>query len=358
MKALITTDAVGEVWNYTANLAHGLARQDVTLVIVCMGPEPNAHQLRMVQNKPGISFYHRPFRLEWMNDPWEDIEKAGAWLLKIARAENPDLIHLNAYTHAVLDWNRPVIVVGHSCVYTWFEAVKGCRPPEDWSTYYQHVRRGLQSADVVVAPSIAMLRAYERIYGEFKSTRVICNGIAQREEPVTVEEPFVFGMGRLWDEAKNVQALVEASRHIGSPVVIAGAGNKQNIEVPTNLFFLGQLDHRETFRWLRKSGIYVLPVKYEPFDLTFLEAAVSGCALVGGDIPTLREIWGDAMCYVHPDDPEALASTCNRLITNPEMRAEMAHRAMKRAARYSLSEKISNYLSLYDDVLIEKSRIV
>ncbi len=39
---------------------------------------------------------------------------------------------------------------------------------------------------------------------------------------------------------------------------------------------------------------------YEPFGLSVLEAALSGCALVLGDIPSLRENWDGAADFAEP----------------------------------------------------------
>ncbi len=39
-----------------------------------------------------------------------------------------------------------------------------------------------------------------------------------------------------------------------------------------------------------------LPARYEPFGLSVLEAALSGCALVLGDIPSLRESGATRPC--------------------------------------------------------------
>ena len=54
-----------------------------------------------------------------------------------------------------------------------------------------------------------------------------------------------------------------------------------------------------------RAAIYALPARYEPFGLSILEAALSGCALVIGDIPSLREIWADAALFVPSDGHDA-----------------------------------------------------
>ena len=69
---------------------------------------------------------------------------------------------------------------------------------------------------------------------------------------------------------------------------------------------LGRLDERRWPSGWPRAAIYALPARYEPFGLSALEAALSGCALVLGDIPSLREVWGDAAVFVPPDDAGGL----------------------------------------------------
>ena len=74
------------------------------------------------------------------------------------------------------------------------------------------------------------------------------------------------------------------------------------------------------------AAIYALPARYEPFGLSVLEAAQHGCALVLGDIDSLRENWDGAALFVDPDDAGALAASWARLAAHPT-RAGRAGRA-------------------------------
>jgi len=94
-----------------------------------------------------------------------------------------------------------------------------------------------------------------------------------------------------------------------------------------------------------------LPARYEPFGLSVLEAAFSGCALVLGDIPSLRELWQDAAAFVDPDDDAALARAINQLIDRPDECAELAQRARVRAQPLTLARMAENYLGLYQTML-------
>ena len=95
------------------------------------------------------------------------------------------------------------------------------------------------------------------------------------------------------------------------------------------------------------AAIYCLPAKYEPFGLTPLEAARGGCAPVLGDVPSLREVWGDAAAFVPPDDPGALIETLNGLLADPAGRAALAGKAADRARRYTRGAMTDGYLAAY-----------
>src|SRR5262249_58528859 len=83
---------------------------------------------------------------------------------------------------------------------------------------------------------------------------------------------------------------------------------------------LGVLSEAEMAPLYAGASIYAAPARYEPFGLTILEAALSGCALVLGDIPSLRELWEDAAVFVPRDDDAALETCLRDLIRHPEMR--------------------------------------
>src|SRR5439155_2699868 len=98
---------------------------------------------------------------------------------------------------------------------------------------------------------------------------------------------------------------------------------------------LGVLTPPEMAERLGATAIYAAPARYEPFGLSILEAASSGCALVLGDIPSLREIWGDDALFVHPGDHRSLISALELLIENKSLRLNLAWRARRRALRFS-----------------------
>ena len=69
-----------------------------------------------------------------------------------------------------------------------------------------------------------------------------------------------------------------------------------------------------------------------------------------GDIPSLREVWGDAALYVPPDDHAALHETLSALIADAPLRNRLARRARARALRYTPERMARGYLEAYSSL--------
>ena len=350
-RILMTADAVGGVWTYACELARALSIHRVASTVATMGPIPTSDQLASAADIANLDIVTSRYQLEWMDDAWRDIEAAGRWLLELESRIQPDAVHLNGYVHAGLPFNAPVVVVGHSCVRSWWRAVHGSEAPSAWDEYSRRVREGLQAAALVAAPTTAMLAELEREYGPLPDVRVIPNGTDFTPARVP-RHPFVFAAGRVWDEAKNIDALCAAASEISWPVYVAGdARHPQGRPAASGyVHYLGRLDSTQVQHWYARASIYALPARYEPFGLSVLEAARSGCALVLGDIRSLRENWTGAALFVPPDNRRAIAAAIQSLIDDESMRAELAFRAGMRSRQFTVAAMTAGYVETYEQV--------
>lgn len=345
----MTADTLGGVWTYALELVKALAPYDIHFTIAAMGSWMNPEQIRQAAALPNLEVCESDFKLEWMKSPWREVARAGNWLMGLATERRPDLIHLNGYTHGALNWPAPVLVVAHSCVLSWWRAVKGEDAPEEWNMYREAVSRGIRSANLVVAPSRAMLEAARYFYGPLAASDVIYNARELHGYKPAPKKNLVLTAGRFWDEAKNMAALAAVAPELPWPVHVAGeTKSPDGTECsPEHVLPLGRLSPRELTPWLAQASIYALPALYEPFGLSVLEAALANCALVLGDIPSLREIWGDAAVFVPPRDHAALKTTLLELIHDNARRTDMAARAHARAQEFNPRRMAEGYLSAY-----------
>ncbi len=344
----MTADAAGGVWTYSLELVDALAAEGVAVTVAVMGGPLTVGQRRQAAASAADAVHESAYALEWMHDPWAEVDQAGAWLLGLADEVRPDVVHLNAFAHAALPWRAPTLVVGHSCVLSWWEAVRGEPAPPEWEEYRRRVTAGLAAASAVVAPSAAMLGELRRWYG-VDGGRVISNCRGADWVAEAAKEPFVLGAGRVWDDAKNLVTLDRVAARLDWPVVVAGeqghpqgGGSRLRAAHAT-----GPLPFDELAGLLGRSAVFALPARYEPFGLAALEAALSGCALVLGDIPSLREVWGDAATYVHPEDEDGLLAVLRRLLGDPSQAAARGAAARRRAARYTPAATAAAYLDTY-----------
>jgi glycogen synthase len=369
MHVLITADTVGGVWTYTRELVTGLATRGVRVTLVSFGRMPTAAQSEWIERLPSVEYLPTGFRLEWMQDADTDLADSMRYLRSIVRERRPDVLHLSQFCYGALDVKLPKLVVAHSDVISWNQAVHGSQLAGSWAEWYRGVvSDGLARASLVVAPSRWMLGQIESCYGRPQSSRVIYNGrTPELFDRRRSKRQYAASAGRLWDEGKQSRLLMELA-HPPLPILVAGALALEE-EIGPDLPELDETGHSgpATSAAVRCSGvlsdqgmrdllahaaIYIATSKYEPFGLAPLEAALSGCALVANDIPSLREIWGPAALYFRKDDSRSLAEVLTQLHADPKMCSDYAERAYAHACRnYSASRMVEDYLEAYNALL-------
>ncbi|MCC6586267.1 MAG: glycosyltransferase family 4 protein [Bryobacterales bacterium] len=344
----MTADTVGGVFTYAVELARALAPHGVTVLLATMGRRLDGAQRRQARQAGNVTVIESTYKLEWMDDAWADVEAAGEWLLRLEAAHKPDVIHVNGYAHGALGWRAPVVAVGHSCVLSWWRAVKHTEAPPEWDGYRNKAARGLQAADVVVAPTRAMLGELQRYYGPLTETQVIPNGVARGLYTPRPKRDYILSAGRLWDEAKNVQLLATIAPQLPWPVFVAGEGTPA---WTSNFFQLGALSRGTLSVWQSQAAIYALPALYEPFGLSVLEAARCGCALVLGDIASLRENWEGAAEFIDPNDARAAQRKIKALVMSADRLHRLQAAAFDRAQSFSAASMAEAYKTVYHSLI-------
>jgi glycogen synthase len=354
-RILMTADCVGGVWNYSLDLAEALGRFGVQVGIATMGPRPSQSQKAEAARIANLRVFESDYKLEWMDSPWADVDAAGSWLLDLARDFSPDIVHLNGFSHADLAWNAPVVVVAHSCVRSWWKAVKSEPVPTRFAEYTKRVSSALRSASLLIAPTNAMLNAIEQHYDLNIPKKVIPNGRFRTVYFPTEKIDFILTAGRLWDEAKGLRFLERIAPELKWPIWAAGekrhpCGSQEPFE---NIHGLGHLDTYKLAEYLSAASIYAAPALYEPFGLTVLEAALSGCALVLSDIPSFRENWSGSALLISIEESKEWCAALNKLSNDTLLRQRLARRAQERALELQPEKIGSRYFAAYGEVLAD-----
>jgi len=298
--------------------------------------------------------------LDWIVDDESELRPVAGRIAELAGDFAVDLVHLNLPSQAAgLSVPIPVVAVSHSCVVTWFHAVRGTDVPPAWSWQRWINAAGLRNADAVVAPSHSHARMLTACYGPVDSLRVVYN--ASRPATVSTEkEPFVLAAGRWWDDGKNGRVLDRAAAGSTWPVRMAGrqrgpSGQFMPIE---SAEYLGELPGATLRQLMGSAAIVASPSVFEPFGLAALEGALSGAALVLSDIPTYRELWEGCAVFAPAQDASAFADALNILADDPALRRDLGDRARRHAERFSVAAQAEQVLGLYRDAQIRHSSLM
>jgi len=353
LKILMTADTVGGVWTYTVSLCKALEKYNTEVHLMTMGGKPVKQQSDQIRSLKNVHLYCSDYKLEWMENPWENVQQAAIWIKEVYEKVQPDIIHFNNYGQVNQIWDCPVVTVFHSCVQTWWEAVKRENLPNEWKKYKEIVKQALFSSDILIAPTKAILDQAHKAYGKTGFAKVIYNGSGSKAYSTQKKERFILTAGRIWDEAKNISLLSRIAKQLKWPVYVAGTHNK-NEEEFENIHFLGQLPPEVLQELMLKAVLFVMPAKYEPFGLAILEAARAGCTLALGNIDTLNEIWGETALYFDPFNDEEALLVLQQLIEDKELRTELAKKSMKRAQSFTEQKMAENYFEVYKSLIKQR----
>jgi len=259
------------------------------------------------------------------------------------------------------------VVVAHGDLVTWWKAVHGREPKDSaWLRWYrQTLARGLLGASAVVAPSEWMLNTVRSCYSACARETVIHHGRNPIFfNPYVAKEDSVLAVGRLLDPAKQVNLLTQQTHTV--PVCIVGDESVEPSRAPlradvkfsdgnAGISLKGPQSEAELRLLYSRAALYAGTYRYDPSGITILEAALSRCALILNDIPSLREIWGPAAVYFRTNESESLAEAVRILSRDPQLRRNFANRAFQRAREcFNAHRMTDNYIQLYRSVAAQK----
>ena len=373
----MTADTVGGVWTYALDLGRELVAANVRVTLATLGPDPNEDQCAKAA-AAGLVLEPLGGALDWTADEQRAIALSAVQLANLCKKLRPDLLHLNSPALAAFNLFETSLLVGcHSCVKTWWLAVKGHAPlPDDLAWRVALVGLGYANADALVAPSQTFADATTLAYGLIAAPKAIPNGRSRsgvvKASPAALENQTrerlsypadlgcaasipvakqndVFTAGRLWDAAKDVMTLDRGVGLSGLRGLAAGPLNGPNGETIAlaHLQPLGQLSEAQLGGHLVDRPIFVAPSLYEPFGLAVLEAAQAGCPLVLSDISTFRELWDGVAVFFPAGDDVVLANVLRELAGDSATRLRWGDAARSRATRYSAAAMAKATIGLY-----------
>lgn len=358
MHVLVTADSLSGSWTYARELVTGLVTRGVRVTLVSFGEIPLPDLTSWMDHLHGLDYRPTAFRLEWMQEAEQDLPDSSDFLMQLVRELRPDVLHLNHFCYGNLPVDIPKVVMAQGDLITWTQAVHD-KPPRGLNWYRRTVLNGLMGADAVVASSEWMLDRISECYLHPRRGEVIYPGRNPIFfNPYVSKDDCVLAVGRLVDASKQIFLLTQQQHPL--PVCIVGAEHtvpsprvpiRADVKVAieeSSVAIRGPQTDAQLRALYSRAAIYAATSRYEPLGMPLLEAAFSRCAIVANDIPSHREIWGDAALYFRTNDAASLAENIRMLNEDRPMRRAYAELAYTRAReRFTTKRMIDQYLALY-----------
>ncbi len=285
-----------------------------------------------------------------------------------------DVMHFPHFNVPIL-YARPFVVTIHDLTHTKF-------PGKKKSHFIHRLGYNLILANAIKrAKRIIAVSNYTK--GEIleyfkiseKKIEVVYEGIAtgygmvNKDEAFTavshnfqIAKPFILYVG-VWRRYKNLPNLAKAFDKIAEKfdynLVLAGQEDPFYPEIREQIFSiknadrvkaLGRVNDIDLKLLYNAADLVVLPSLEEGFGLTVLESAACGTAVACSDIPTLREVMGQAAEYFDPHNVDNMADVMAGLLENPVKREELANAGLRRSAHFDWKESALATIKVYGSV--------
>jgi glycosyltransferase involved in cell wall biosynthesis len=294
-------------------------------------------------------------------------------LPRAAAGARLDVLHAPAYTAPF--WSpAPVVLTIHDISYERNPAWYPYR--RDWlrRAFY---RLSAHAADHIMATSSFSASEIAEMYGlDAGRVTVVPLGVSRdfaalREGlpcalPAEVTTPFLLHVGDI-HERRNlsvaVTAMLEARRHFGAlpalSLVLAGTDRgtgdalcalAADAGVPEAVVRLGRVEEPLLHSLYRCATAFVYPSRYEGFGFPVLEAMACGTPVIASRAASIPELTGDAAILLDPDDDQGWTDAVMRIVTDDELRSELATRGVARAGLFTWARTARATMDVYQMV--------
>jgi glycosyltransferase involved in cell wall biosynthesis len=233
--------------------------------------------------------------------------------------------------------------------------------PEFRQRFAEQARDAAGRSDRIVAVSHFTARqVVDVLRVDPAKVRVVHHGVRAPAGMAAVREKIVLHVGAI-QYRKNISRLVDAFERVDRDwqLVLAGSAGYGAAEIAARIEsarsrdrirVLGYVPPAELALWYARAMIFAFPSLDEGFGMPVLEAMASGTPVVASNRSAVPEVAGDAAWLVNPEDAEELGSALLALTRDPDRRAELSRRGLKRAADFTWDEAVDKTWQVYREL--------
>ena len=118
-----------------------------------------------------------------------------------------------------------------------------------------------------------------------------------------------------------------------------------------NIYHLDYLADELVAAFYAKADVFVYPSHYEGFGLPILEAMTLGAPVITSNVSSMPEVAGNAALLIDPNNPEELAESILKVISDRQLRQDLIDKGKTRASLFSWENTAKKTLEAYRSIL-------
>lgn len=172
-----------------------------------------------------------------------------------------------------------------------------------------------------------------------------------------VKESYFLYVGNAYPH-KNVERLFYAIKLLENPIKLVLVGERDffyqrlkrladSLALKDRVIFFGIADNEQLRNLYTHATALVFPSAMEGFGLPGLEAMAKNIPVVCSDIPTFREIYGEAALYFNQYDEQDMKAKLHTIISDNKLRNSLVEKGKHITQRYSWKKMAQETLAVY-----------
>jgi len=243
------------------------------------------------------------------------------------------------------------------------------------------IPQSLRRATRILTPSQFTKNEIIQYYGiDEEKITVIPNGIGEEflhdfsnelekgkeiQKKYHLPDAFILSVGTL-QPRKNIPFLITAfsklkKRLPNIKLVIVGKRDAHHVDMnidkvikerqlEDDVVFPGFIETNDLPSLINLSKVFVFPSLYEGFGIPLLEAMSQNVPVASSDIPSLREVGGDAVTYFNPRNVASCEEVLYTLCTDNQVRLRLEKAGKDTIKRFSWKESALLLVRLYQSI--------
>jgi glycosyltransferase involved in cell wall biosynthesis len=275
-----------------------------------------------------------------------------------------------------LPFRGPTVITVHDL--SWIRYPEA-HPIERVRAMDQHFKLGLERAALILTDSEFVKRELMAVFGvQSERIRTVLLGVEDLFHPRSVEQTrtvlnahglthgqYILAVGTL-EPRKNLSVALRAFTQLPPelrkrfPLVLAGMKGWHTSKLEQQIAplvtsggvrLLGYLPREDLATVIAGATALVYPSVYEGFGLPPLEAMACGVPVITSNVSSIPEVVGNTGLMLDPQDVDGFAEAMQLIVTAPELRADMATKALARSHEFSWASCVRETVDAYKWVL-------